>query len=636
MKPESQTRASQDGGTSSPQTVNYVILGLVVLMAGVQLSDRLLSSGPESIGSDSISPTVTSSGPTFRANLNLPTALMRFPQGIRTRLDFSPDADRLYYMTVEYNPFIVTTRVLDLDSKSTEILAQNDKAGAPVASPDGKRVLLWSPQGIMVMNADGSSNRIIRSRSAPVGWYSNDELMVLETGTSGELSLISTSGSVLRKLTDTNIFQLGLGAYFPFLKRIPGSDLILAASTGSVGLAIYTIDAVSGEVSKVIDNGYDPEYANSGHILFMRANNLWAVPFNAATNRVTGPEAQVVDSVHNALPEGVPWAEYTVSGAGRLVYLKANSTNQQHSELTWTDMQGHSETVPIRRDNYRHPQVSPDGRQVALTVYDDPGGSDIWVYDLERETLGRRTFNGTSSRAIWSADSQVLFYQASMSLRGDIWQVRADGTGQSEKIFSGPARAQSMVANENLLLMLEGTANASNIGSLRFTDDVWVREGVLESEFDLSAPGVSPDGRWLTYASNETGRPEVYVRPWPNVRGGRWQVSSQGGRDPVWSPTGDGLYYVDTESSTVMRSAVRAGVDSDGFDFEPAVAVTQIQFNQSDDIGNYSISPDGRRILHFAQEPEAVSGIAEQGPASFELVENWFTELRRLAPANVR
>jgi len=608
----------------------YATFALVLLVAGIQLSNQFLSDNDISSNrsAESVRASINTNTSVVRSSINLNHLLVQGFGGLRTVFDITPDGSFLAYANAVEGYWMLR----NLATQETRVLegAGNGKAKF---SPNGQMMLLSSGTtgDIGVQSVQGGPIRPLPIEGTLSAMWLTDEQIIYQHA-DGDPRILS-----LEDRTETSIPGLNvavepgfIGAYT--FNPLPSGSAFLykeyPSSAQAGGSIIQAYDLKSESKTLITDDGYFPQYVNSGHVLFLREGDLWAVPFDAGSVRVTGGEARVIEGVSQVSPF---WGAYSVSDFGRLVYLKGIPDLSEFPALAWTDLQGNSETIPIQSGNYTNPRLSPDGEKVALTRIENGDVSNVWVYELGPNILGKRTFSDSASRAIWSADSKELFYHNSSSLRGDIWRINADGTGQQELVFNGLGRAQHVVTGEGRLLIIEGPGNASDISSLRLSDDVWVRESVLESDYDLSAPSVSPDGRWLVYVSAETGQPEVYVRPYPNVDDARWQVSSQGGRDPVWSPTGDGLFYYNLATSTVLRSELPISGQAEEFNFEEAVPVTQIDRNALDDIGAYSISADGKRVLHFLIAEDAAA--TASGLASFELVENWFEELRRLAPA---
>lgn len=631
VKPDFTAQSAPTTTSNTDRKLIYATFALVLLVAGIQLSNQFLSDNDISANRSTESASFNTTTSVIRSSINLNHPLPRVFGGLRTVFDITADGSFLAYAKAAEGYWMLR----NLATQETRVL-EGTGNGKAKFSPSGQMMLLASGTtgDIGVQSVQGGPIRPLPIEGTLSAIWLNDEQIIYQHA-DGDPRILSLEDRTEISIPGLNVAGAGAFAGAYVFNSLPSGSAFLykeyPPSAQARESTIQAYDLKNERKILITDDGFFPQYVNSGHVLFLRNGDLWAVPFDADSLRVTGGEARVIVGVDQVSQF---WGAYSVSDSGRLVYLKGVSDLFEFPALAWTDLQGNSETIPIQSGNYTNPRLSPDGEKVALTRIENGDVSNVWVYELGPNILGKRTFSDSASRAIWSADSNKLFYHNSTSLRGDIWRINADGTGQQELVFNGLGRAQHVVTGEGRLLIIEGPGNASDISSLRLSDDVWVRESVLESDYDLSAPSVSPDGRWLVYVSAETGQPEVYVRPYPNVNERRWQVSSQGGRDPVWSPAGDGLFYYNLATSTVLRSELPISSQGEEFNFEQAVPITQIDRNAADDIGAYSISTDGKRVLHFMFAEDAYT--AESEFASFELVENWFLELQELAPANLR
>ena len=271
--------------------------------------------------------------------------------------------------------------------------------------------------------------------------------------------------------------------------------------------------------------------------------------------------------------------------------------------------------------------------RVALTVVEPNGEQDIWVYHLERGTLSRVTYSGSSKNPVWSLGGQTLVFEDQQSGLG-LWEVNSSGVGIVERLVAStsPRTApKSFNPGGSQLVYMEDSGDGWDIGLLNFDDAEISQRPLLNSEFEEWDPSISPDGQWLAYKSDETGRFEVYVRPFPDVNADKIQVSTNGGREPQWSRDGNSLFYIDDSESTLV--AVPVDFESE---FTFGAAVTKLSLTYALDPPSYVVLADDRSFLIQKQLNSAADARIVPRAVNAVLVGNWFEELKRLAPPDPR
>jgi serine/threonine-protein kinase len=356
---------------------------------------------------------------------------------------------------------------------------------------------------------------------------------------------------------------------------------------------------------------------------------LWAVPFDLQRLEITGDAAPVVQGVEmNAQLGFVP---YDFSDNGLLVYVRGADTSgaiTPKRSLLWLDRQGREEPLAAESHPYVSPRLSPDGGRIAVGI-NDGINADIWIYDLVRDTLSRLTFDpGSDSEPIWTPDGERVVF-ASTREGGGLFSRAANGTGQVERLTSPPVGRphipESFSPDATLLVVRDNQGAFSDI-------HLWNLEREPVSETLTAAPNawegasaISPDGRWIAYSSNETGRFEVYVRPFPDLDGGKWQISTDGGASPVWGSQGMELFYRASflDGSSVLAVAVET---------EPTFSAgTPTALFAGNYPNVYSVHPDDQRFLMLKEDVQVNTDVVSQSTL-LGVVDNWFEELNRLAP----
>jgi serine/threonine-protein kinase len=359
---------------------------------------------------------------------------------------------------------------------------------------------------------------------------------------------------------------------------------------------------------------------SSGHLVFVRGGTLWAAAFDLDRLAVIGTPVPVIEGIRVETGGAV---QFTVADSGTLVYLPGGTAAAR--QLVWLDRTGREETIKAPPRLYTYARLSPDGSRAAFDVRDQE--NDIWIWDFARQTLTRLTFDAAADQhPLWMHDGHRLIFS---SLRDKVlapfWQA-ADGTGSAERLVTDTrALDQASLSPDGKRVVLRATTPDTGkdivVLSLETKRSL---EPLLHTKFTERNGVMSPDGRWLAYESNESGRPEVYVRPFPQVDTGRWQISTAGGTRPLWARNGRELFYV-APGGMLMSVSIQPGPT---FSFGNALSVVDVSEYYLPAAGrSFDISPDGRRFL-------MIKDVEQQSGAQINVVLNWFEELQRLVPIN--
>ena len=509
----------------------------------------------------------------------------------------------------------------------------------PFFSPDGEWIGFYSPgegQLKKIPVAGGTAVALAKATN-PFGASWNADGTILFGQLEG-IMRVSANGGTPEVIVAT---ERGAQAHGP--QMLPGGQWVLFSLTRGSGDTRWDVAEIvahslgSGERKVLWRGGSDARYVTTGHLVYALEDALFALPFDLERLEVSGGPTPLFSGVQRALGPGTNTgtAQYGVSDQGTLVYLAGAFGTQGVRILAWVDRNGREETIPLPPRPYFYPRISPDGSQVALDVRDEE--NDIWILTLPRQTLTRLTFDPRIDRhPAWTPDGRrIVFASQRAGPNYSLFWQAADGTGAADRLAEGPAAqaAPSITADGTLLVFDQqgaapgsGQAAGIDIHLLTLTGERRPMP-LLATMFTERSGAVSRDGRWLAYESNESGRYEVYVRPFPGVDGGRWQVSSGGGTQALWSPDGRELYFVDLQGR-IMAASVRPGpafvADS------PRILFNGLIVRNPDGFPGrmYDVSPDGRRFLVSKGSESDDTAPAPQ----IVVVQNWFEELKRLAP----
>ncbi len=373
---------------------------------------------------------------------------------------------------------------------------------------------------------------------------------------------------------------------------LPGGEAVLftirAVDGGLANAQIAVLDLGTGIYQTVLRGGHHAHYLPTGHLVYGASGALRAVPFDVGRFAVTGSSVPILDGLATMAGGGIDLA---VAATGTLVYVPGSVGGAQRS-LVWVDREGREEPLAAPPRNYVYPRLSPDGTRVALDVRGPE--DDIWIWDLVRETLTRLTIDpGADRYPVWTPDGTRVVFTSNANAAVNLYWKAADGTGTVDRLTESTnfqAGHSFSPDGESLVLRETQPDTGSDLRVLSLAGDRGV-ETLLATEFDEWSAGLSPDGRWIAYQSNQSGQFEVYVRPFPNVDDGQWQISTSGGTRPLWASDGRELFY--RRGNALMTVPVQTEPS-----FTPATP--EILFKGAYYTGadrSYDVASDGQRFL---------------------------------------
>jgi dipeptidyl aminopeptidase/acylaminoacyl peptidase len=371
----------------------------------------------------------------------------------------------------------------------------------------------------------------------------------------------------------------------------------------------------TSERRNLTQGGVSPRYLSSGYLIYAQAGTLMAVPFDPQRLEVNGTPVPVVQDV--MLQSNPAPAQYSVSATGSLVYVPG-SVQASQSKLVWVSRNGAEQPLPAPARDYESPRVSPDGRRVALA-----SGGQIWLYDLARDTLTRFTFEGSlNGGPVWTPDGKRIAFSSDRGGALNLFWQKADGSGGLERLTTSERiEAPSSWSPYGQLLSFVEFDPRPTIWVLSLSDRK--AQPFLQTTANEGTPQFSPDGRWMAYVSNESGRNEIYVQPYPGP-GGKWQISTDGGNKPVWNRNGRELFY---RSGDKMMAVEITTAPSFSAGKPKTLFEGQHVSNTSAPFPEFDVSPDGQRFLMLKPAtPE------QAAPTQINVVLNWSEELKRIVP----
>jgi serine/threonine-protein kinase len=530
----------------------------------------------------------------------------------------SPDGTLIAYVARKGGAQLLYLR--PLDSLDARPIAGTEDAVCPFFSPDGLWLGFFGGNKLKKVSTQGGPAQTLGD--VPMGRgasWSDQGMIALAPTNNSSLRQMLDSGGTTQPVTRLNKGEVG----HRWPEFMPGGKAVLFAAAATNfnwnhgHVAVQSI--ATNERRDLVQEATNPRYANSGHLIYVQGANLVAAPFDPQRTVVTGGGVPVVEGVLKSTTTGA--AQYSISSTGSLIYVSGNEDSGQ-SSLVWVSRNGTEEPVAAPPRAYIFPRISPDGARVAVDIRGQE--SQIWLYDLNRGTLTRLTFEGSLSlSAVWTPDGKRLAVQSDKEGPLNIFLKPADGSSGLEQLTTSEFLQFPMSWSPDGQLLAFGEINPNSgydIWILRMSDHK--AQPFLRTQYNESVPRFSPDGHWLAYVSDESGRWEVYVQPYPGP-GGKWQISTEGGMEPTWNPEGGELFYRLSDKMMSVNIATgptfKAGKPRVLFEkhYEPTPATGP----------NYDVSADGQRFLMLKPSDQETAA-----PTQINVVLNWSEELKRRVP----
>jgi len=508
--------------------------------------------------------------------------------------------------------------IYELGSHGARNLPGTEGASYPFWSADGRSLAFFADAQLKKLEVSGGPVQTIGDApSGRGGTWNKDGVIVFAPSVTAGLYRVPASGGTPTKISDIDKSLGQSGLRWPVFLPDGKHFLYLAANfTGQKGGNIIYVGALdSKEKHFVVESTANAAYAAPGYLLFYRDKTLYAQPFDLKRFALTG-EATVILPDVQFLPQ-VKRAVFAVSDQGLL--LAQSGSEAALSQLTWFDRKGNTVGAVGKPEVYGNVFLAPNGRSVAIDKTDMSSlNIDVWTYELQSYSAKRLTFDpGIDSVPVWSPDAARLVFSSNRQIYFGLYLKNSDGATdekgivQEDEIGSFPS---DWSRDGKYILYCRG----SDLGLLTYPE--------LKSSIFLKAPSVlrngqfSPDGKWVAYASNESGKWEIYVTSFPDARG-KWQISSGGGEQPRWRGDGKELFYLSLDGK-MMAAPVTTGAH---FDAGTPVALFQSTPRQPVlvyDLFVYDVSRDGERFLINTQVKQGES-------APMSVVLNWTAKLEK-------
>jgi eukaryotic-like serine/threonine-protein kinase len=511
-----------------------------------------------------------------------------------------------------------------LNSAVAQPMSGTEGATYPFWSADSRSVAFFAANKLNKVDASGGPPQALSDASAGRGgtWNSTGTIIFAPDAV-GALVRVDAAGGTLVPLTTLDAKETS--HRWPYFLPDGNHFLYFAHGTTGADSGIYLAALDSKERNLLLHNDSNAIYAAPGYLLFVRDNTLMAQRFNPHSLALEGEAKPVAD--HVAVNTDTWRSILTASANGELLYQ--HGTAAGGSQLVWYDASGkQGEPVLPETADYHWPALSPDASKLAVAI-ETNGIADIWVIDLARHTKTRITFGPQySGEPVWWPDGKsIVFSYGPAGATDSLYRQNADGTGNKEKLMetSGIGAYPFSVTPDGRYIAYMRHDPKSHTGW-----DIWVlpmfpdKSGeqkpfpVVSTNFQDVTPAFSPDGKWLAYANDETGRLEVYIQPFPSGTG-RWQVSTAGGGRPHWRKDGKELFFNSTDQQGIMA----VDIQQNGASLQLGTPHALFKATTvSGATGTYTASADGKKFVMNTVLPESIT-------EPLTLITNWPADLKQ-------
>jgi serine/threonine-protein kinase len=515
-----------------------------------------------------------------------------------------------------------------LDELEPRLIPGTAEGGAPLFSPNSQHILYATDRSTweQIATSGGASVFIGPRQGLALGASWSEDGTIYFAQPAGIFRVPAAGGGAELLIAPENAENFHGPALLP-----DGDSLLFSIADGAAWDAarIVVQSLATGERTELLSGGSDARYVSTGHIVYAYGDTLFAVAFDLDTLTVSGGAVPLVRGVMRAGQAGAGGANYGIANNGTLAYVAATPAGGRRT-LTWVDRDGREEPIAIEPSTYMYPRISPDGRRVVLD--DRNSNDDVWIWDFRGQTRTRITIGGSGGQyPAWTNDGARL---ARADTGGAIVVVAANNTGTAQTLvpagtlLAGRPSPYFFTPDDRALVFRDQNhpETADNILMVG-ADGGGTPTPLLAASYNERNAELSPDARFMAYQSDESGRWEVYVRPFPNVDDDRVPVSNAGGIEPLWSRDGRELFYLAGEAGSLRLMAVAVDASDTRFAFGERRTVLEWPYSLGFAGRSYDVSPDGQRFLAIKE-----GGSDTETQIDIIIVENWTEELKRLVP----
>jgi serine/threonine-protein kinase len=539
-----------------------------------------------------------------------------YSESIGSQVTISPDGTQVVYVGIRGGPQLYARKIDQLEAQP---IPGTLGARQPFFSPDGTSIGFWSTAESELRRVAVGGGPVVTICKAPTGnlygaaWGEDGKIIF----GSGGLYRVSAAGGGSPEVLTTPAGDRGEVEH-RWPEILPGgTTIVFTVWSGSIDRSRVVIRPLAGgETRTLFESASSARYAATGHLVYYQSGSVMATTFDPVRMAVGDRRVAVQENVKTTVSGAT---DFGIARDGTFVFIPGAVRPERR--LVWVDRQGRSEPLLPAPDDYWVPRLSPDGSRLAVGV-----GPDLYAIELKRLTRDRVTFGTTNTLFpyAWSDSRRILFSKVENKVGLDIYSTLADGSGTPELLLKGDNRQwATSVAPDGTVALYE-----QHPTTLR---DIWLlgpdrtRRRFLATPYQERVARYSPNGRWIVYVSNDSGRDEVYVRP-ASGAGGKVTISHDGGTEPVWAADGREVFY-----RHGLRLYSAAVVAEQTFEAQPARVVFEGAYELDRGSGaataNYDVTRDGRRFV-MIQAPTASTNIV--------VVLNWFAELRARFDAATR